>query len=171
MKTKSKLLLAMGLTLSLGLAACGNETTKGADSKVEQEVSNKTEYEGEKKSDVVDYVLPKDVLQKIKDKETFVFVVGNQTCSACADFKDNGLKDYVAKEKEKLIFVETFNLEADKEQADAFVSIVNEHLKGEFEATPTTYFIVDGEYKTSLVGSVTYKELKEAIDKNLGKSK
>ena len=160
MKKNSKLLLAVGLTMSLGLAACSNDD-KGEGTKTKTEQTSTDKYEGEKASEVVSYTLPSKVLKKIENKETFAFIIGNAKCTACNDFKENGLKEFASKENNKLMFVETFNLEKDKDEAAALVEIVDKHLQSKFEATPTTYFIVDGVLKDNIVGSITYNELKE----------
>lgn len=167
MKLKSKLLLAMGLTLSVGLAACSDkENTENKTEVTDTSTDENTgEYKGIKESEAVTYTLPVDILEKFNNKETFAFVVGNEQCSACNNYKENGLKEYASIRSEKLMFVETFNLENDTTQADALVEVIEKHLDNKFEATPTTYFIVNGKLKKDIVGSISYGKLSEAYDK------
>lgn len=80
--------------------------------------------------------------EKIKNKESFVFVVASKTCSHCNDLKDM-LKTY---ESDKTIYVfETTTATQDdiKKLISRFPSL---------NSTPTTFFYKDGELKHTEVG-------------------
>lgn len=162
MKLKKIAIPAMGAFLALSLAACSDTNEK------DNSKDNDKPKEEVKQDSMVTYVNPSDILEKIESKETFAFVIGNQFCGACQFFKENTLTKLDKEEGIKLPFIETEGLEKEKANAEAFVKLVEDHLGGKFDATPTTYFMVDGELKEEIVGAMEYEVLVKKYDEHIG---
>lgn len=82
----------------------------------------------------------KEVIEKINNKESFVLVISQTTCSHCADYKPRVEK--VANDKK----IEIFYIDVDllsKEDSIEFSKYIN------FDGTPATVFIKKGEEKTA----------------------
>lgn len=82
----------------------------------------------------------KDCMKKINNKESFVLVITQTTCSHCATYKPKVEKianDY----RIKIYYMEVDLL--DNTQRTAFSKIIH------YDGTPTTVFFVDGEEKTA----------------------
>lgn len=139
-----RLLLALGLIAVLVVAGCSSES-KG----------NKSE----KNTDPVTYVEPAKILDRIENKETFAFVLGDETCSACQHYLDTTLREMEDDAGVKLEFIELYEIEDRKKEFDDVTKLIDEHLHQQFEATPTTYFIVDGELAEAVVGAISYDKL------------
>lgn len=139
-----RLLLALGLMAVLVIAGCSSEN-KGDES--------------DKKSDPVTYVEPAKILDKIENEETFAFILGDETCSACQHYLDTTLREMEDDAGVTLEFIELYGIEDRKKEFDDVTKLIDEHLHQQFEATPTTYFIVDGELAEVVVGAISYDEL------------
>lgn len=148
---KKMFLLMMGLMLAAVVAGCTSD--KGEDSA--------------KDKSPVTYVTPQSVTEKIENKETFAFILGDETCSACNQYKAEALSKMVKKDDIKLGFVELNGIEQKEEEMNSIVSLIETHLDNQFSATPTTYFIVDGVLKEVTVGAISYDELKELYTKHI----
>ena len=100
----------------------------------------------------------KELEEKIKNKESFILLISQESCSHCEDYTPKIKK--VLKNNN----LEAYNLNityVSEEDFNKFKEIF------EFEGTPTTIFIKDGEEQknTRLVGNVSEKKLKEALKK------
>lgn len=81
-----------------------------------------------------------DVIEKIENKEDFVLVLSQTTCSHCASYKPK-VEEVANEYKVNLYYIEVDLLSADEKKE--FVTHVN------FSSTPSTVFILDGYEKTS----------------------
>lgn len=80
------------------------------------------------------------VIEKIENKDSFVLLLSQTTCSHCIDFKPKLAK--VAKEYEvEIYYIETNLLDSDEHTK------LNSYFN--FKGTPTTVFVIDGEEKTA----------------------
>ncbi|MCI8547383.1 MAG: thioredoxin family protein [Bacilli bacterium] len=109
-------------------------------------------------SNVLQRVDFKELEEKIKNKESFILLISQESCSHCEDYTPKIKK--VLKNNN----LEAYNLNityVSEEDFNKFKEIF------EFEGTPTTIFIKDGEEQknTRLVGNVSEKKLKEALKK------
>ncbi len=109
-------------------------------------------------SNVLQRVDFKELEEKIKNKESFILLISQESCSHCEDYTPKMKK--VLKNNN----LEAYNLNityVSEEDFNKFKEIF------EFEGTPTTIFIKDGEEQknTRLVGNVSEKKLKEALKK------
>lgn len=147
-------LLMASLMVVAVIAGCSSDKKTDSESEVEDKGP-------------VTYVTPQSVTEKIENKETFAFVLGDETCSACSHYKENALTEMVKKDSIKLGFVELNGIEEKKDEMDSIIYLIEKHLDSQFEATPTTYFIVDGVMKEAVVGSVPYDELKETYESHI----
>lgn len=139
-----RLLLALGLIAVLVVAGCSSES-KGDES--------------EENTDPVIYVEPAKILDKIENKETFAFILGDETCSACQHYLDTTLREMEDDSGVTLEFIELYGIEDRKKEFDDVTKLIDEHLHQQFEATPTTYFMVDGKLADAVVGTISYDEL------------
>lgn len=100
------------------------------------------------------------VIEKINNKESFVLVLSQTTCSHCMDYKpkvENVSKQY----KTYIYYIET-NLLSEEETDN-----LKKHIS--YSGTPTTVFILNGEEKTvanRLNGSVSESKLIEKLKSN-----
>ena len=109
-------------------------------------------------SNVLQRVDFKELEEKIKNKESFILLISQESCSHCEDYTPKIKK--VLKNNN----LEAYNLNityVSEEDFNKFKEIF------EFEGTPSTIFIKDGEEQknTRLVGNVSEKKLKEALKK------
>lgn len=81
-----------------------------------------------------------DVMEKLDNKEDFVLVLSQTTCSHCASYKPK-VEEVANEYKIKLYYIEVDLLSADEKKE--FVTHIN------FSSTPSTAFILNGEEKTS----------------------
>ena len=81
-----------------------------------------------------------EVMKKVKNKDSFILLLSQTTCSHCAEYKPK-LKRVSKKYKVYVYYLET-DLLKEKE---------NKELKKTFNynGTPTTVFVIDGEEKTA----------------------
>lgn len=150
LKLSKMLLLVTGVILALVVAGCSSN-------------------DGEKaKGDLTDnYVKPKEVTERIENGETFAFAIVDKQCSACQAYKAGALKEFQIEDPGKITMIEVNGIENNEEDLVAITDLIQKHLSGQFEATPTTYFIKNGVLEDVVVGAVEYKELKENYDKNI----
>lgn len=152
----TKVLLLLGIIgLVLAIAGCGK----------------KDEEKKAKDESPVTYVQPQNILEKIDKKETFVFVIGSKTCSACQNYKATSLKEMSEKDGVKLPFIDIYGIENKEKEFADIQKLIKDHLKDKFEATPTTYYMEKGKLKEAVVGDVPYKDVKEKYDSLMKKSK
>ena len=80
-----------------------------------------------------------DVIKKIENKDSFVLLLSQTTCSHCMDYKPK-LAKVAKKYKLEVYYLETDLL--DEKTHDELNSYFS------FSGTPTTIFVIDGEEKT-----------------------
>ena len=81
-----------------------------------------------------------EVIEKVDNKESFILLLSQTTCTHCMDFKPK-LKNVANKYKITVYYLETDLLSEEEE------NILKEHFS--FRGTPQTLFVVDGEEKTA----------------------
>lgn len=113
--------------------------------------------------DPANYVGPETVIELFENEDTFAFVVGDSTCSACNAYMKGAQKELFEKDEVALLYIDLNTLK--DVDIESFTKLVQEHLSGNFEATPTTYFVVDGNVSQVKVGSIEYEELSSTYDK------
>lgn len=97
--------------------------------------------------------------EKLDNKDTFVLLLGSDTCSACANYKITMEK--VMKDKKIEIFYVNLNLLSEQDYAKIYSKFV-------VNSTPTTIFIKDGEEISTyerLTKSEDYKTVVEKLEK------
>ena len=102
----------------------------------------------------------KKVIEKIDNKESFVLVLSQTTCSHCMDYKPKVAS--VANEYKLTIYYLETNLLNDKEKKE-----FNKYIT--YNGTPTTIFIKNGEEKTvanRIDGSVEEQKIIDKLKSN-----
>lgn len=102
----------------------------------------------------------KEVIEKIENKESFVLMLSQTTCSHCLDFKPK-IENVANEYKINIYYLET-NLLSKKENAD-FKKYIS------YSGTPTTVFIIEGSEKTvanRLNGSVPENKIIDKLKSN-----
>lgn len=95
--------------------------------------------------------------EKINNNETFAFVIGSRTCSACQMYKgtmEKIIKDYG---------IQIYFIELDGISEEDYSKLKSKFY---FEYTPTTVFIENGSERTSydrFSGAVSYSEVVERL--------
>ena len=100
------------------------------------------------------------VIEKINNKESFVLLLSQTTCSHCIAYKPTVEK--VSKEYKLTIYYLETNL-MNKKEAENFKKYIS------YSGTPTTVFIINGEEKTvanRLNGAVEESKLIEKLKSN-----
>lgn len=112
----------------------------------------------------VEEIKPQAIIDRFEGGETFAFVIGDETCPACQAYRAGALKEMNKKDEIKLEYIDLHNL-TDQELEDARKLVEQDnYLDGEFEVTPTTYFVVDGKLTQVIKGSVSYDELSSGYE-------
>lgn len=100
-----------------------------------------------------------DLQLKLGNKDSFVLVIGSETCSACASYKTT--MESVIKDKQ----VEIFYLDLNKLTSEQDAKIYSKYV---VTSTPTTIFIKEG-IETStydrIIGAANYSEIVENLEK------
>ena len=126
------------------------------------------------KDNVVNLVNSDELNQLFKDKETFILVLGNKTqCLPCVRYKEGGLTGIVKKYGYKAKFLEIDQVKKQKDM-DTLTSILTSKLQIDISkpvATPSTYFIKDGELFSYVEGAMTTKEIETEYNKIFSKAK
>ena len=113
--------------------------------------------------DPVFYVKADNITTKMENKDTFAFVIGDETCPACNAFMSGAQTQLKKEEGVALSYIDMDKLN-DSEMSE-LATLVNGKLNGDFGATPTTYFVVEGKVEKVLVGAASYEELSEEYNK------
>ena len=98
----------------------------------------------------------------LKNKETFVFVLGSETCHYCQIYKEDTLDHYDAEQTGVTL------LEIDMNYAFLFEEDLTNFVEGlalEYIGTPTTVFVKDGVVVEEYAGPLSMEELVEKIEK------
>lgn len=117
------------------------------------------------------YVKPGEILQDIEDEKTFGFVIVDKDCSACQAYKAGALQEFEKNDDGELRYIEINGIEDKGKEFDDVLTLIDEHLDGQFEATPTTYFFVNGLLESVEVGAMEYDELVETYNRNINGNK
>lgn len=103
-----------------------------------------------------------EILNRIENKETFMFMLGFDFCTTCQWFKEDVLPSYIKNHEIEFNLVELSREMSDDELAPVFQFIIDhpnppEFLKeGQTETeplAPSFYFIVDGEVEEIFIGA------------------
>lgn len=107
--------------------------------------------------DYLNLVTLEEIVAKADNGETFNFVLGNDSCPACAYYKEELIK-FHKDEDYKFDYME-YNSNTNKE---LLYELITEKFGEESEqlATPTTFFIVNGELKDKIVGAIEAEKIK-----------
>ncbi|MBE6149352.1 MAG: thioredoxin family protein [Firmicutes bacterium] len=101
-----------------------------------------------------------DLQLKLNDKDTFVLVIGSDTCSACAKYKTT--MESVIKENK----LDIYYLDLDSLTEEEYSKIYSKYV---ITSTPTTIFIKDG-LETStydrIAGAAGYSDIIENLKKH-----
>lgn len=101
-----------------------------------------------------------DLQLKLNDKDTFVLVIGSDTCSACAKYKTT--MESVIKENK----LDIYYLDLDSLTEEEYSKIYSKYV---ITSTPTTIFIKDG-LETStydrIAGAASYSDIIENLKKH-----
>lgn len=130
-------------------------------------------YERSQEMGTIHTVQLEDMLERMENKETFMFVFTMVNCENCQYFKENVLSDYL--KTHGFEFNEVILDYAEDRQA--IFDFVKEHPNpeeylpsGDYKVddvlTPTFYFVKDGEVDEILIGgNITEKQFDECIQK------
>ena len=95
--------------------------------------------------------------QKLDNKDTFVLLLGSDTCSACASYETTMAK--VMKDKKVEIFYVNLHSLSEEDYSKIYSKFV-------VTSTPTTIFIKDGEETSTynrIVGAAKYEDVIESL--------
>lgn len=101
-----------------------------------------------------------EVIEMIKNKEDFILLISQTTCSHCASYKPK-LEDIANEYKIKMYYIQVDLLDA--EERDEFNSYITH------SGTPTTIFIKNGEEKTAanrINGDASISKIKSKLKAN-----
>ena len=129
-----KKLVLLALILGISLSAC-------SENKLMDSLSD-----GEGSTTEVTHVLPNYVVELFEAKETFVFYAGLSVCSACLFMKDV-ISEVVERKSFPIYYVE-INTAPDSQLNQLYLKIIRP------QATPTYYFVVDGEVVKSFTPEI-----------------
>lgn len=104
----------------------------------------------------VEMVSVSEAIEKIENRDQYIFVLGNENCSACLVYKED-LKKLESEEGIRLDYIDT-SVEERADVQDLLSNVLGIDIS-EGVATPTTYFIKDGEVVDYIVGAVSSKDL------------
>lgn len=144
---KKILLLVTGMLLAVIVAGCTDSNTESKDPVV--------------------YTPPGVILEQIDKEESFAFVIGDEDCPACQSYLKAALTDLQKKSDLTLQYIELKGIEEKKEEYADIQVLIEDHLDGQFEATPTTYFMIDGKLKEVSVGALEYEDLLELHNRHI----
>lgn len=94
-----------------------------------------------------------NIYERFENDETFVFVLGSSTCSACVTYKP------VLEELIDNYDVEINYVEIDKVDQDEVAKLNTDFLDESLEWTPTTYVVVEGEVVYEESNVIRYTDL------------
>lgn len=129
-----KKLILLALIMGLSLSAC-------SDNKLMDSISD-----GEGSLSEVTHVLPSYVVELFEAKETFVFYASSSVCSACQFMKDV-ISEAVERKSFPIYYVE-INTAPSGQLNQLYLKIIRP------QATPTYYFVVDGEVVKSFTPEI-----------------
>lgn len=107
-------------------------------------------------SNYINLISLEEVIDKVDNKDSFNFILGNDGCPACVTYKEE-LKKLYDKEGYKFDYM-AYGPEINQE---LFFELITEVLgeNPQNVATPTTYFIVDGKVDEKIVGAIRAEDI------------
>lgn len=142
---KSKIAIIM-LGVAILLTGCS-----GIDSSNKDKAPVSTnDYKG------VETVSVSEAIEKIENRDQYIFVLGNENCPACLVYKED-LKKLESEEGIRLDYID-ISAEERADVQDLLSNVLGIDIS-EGVATPTTYFIKDGEVVDYIVGALSPKDL------------
>lgn len=97
---------------------------------------------------------------KLENKDSFVFVIGSSTCSACAKYQET-MKDIISDKQ-----VEIFYLDLKQLSEEEYAKVYSKYV---IVSTPTTIFVKNG-LETStydrIVGAAGYSDVVKNLEKH-----
>lgn len=145
---KSKIAIIM-LGVAILLTGCSGIDFLNKDSN-DKTLIYTSDYKG------VEMVSVSEAIEKIENRDQYIFVLGNENCSACLVYKED-LKKLESEEGIRLDYIDT-SVEERADVQDLLSNVLGIDIS-EGVATPTTYFIKDGEVVDYIVGAVSPKDL------------
>ena len=136
---------------------------------------NNPNYERSTEMGTINHTNITDVLDRMENKETFMFMLAFDFCPTCQWFKEDVIPNYIQNHGFEFNFVEISHSMSEDELNPVFQFIMDhpnppEFLKeGQTETeplAPSFYFIVDGEVEEIFIGpEMDEKKLDEFIQK------
>ena len=123
--------------------------------------NTKVDYERSNEMGIIKYTSMVDVLERMDNKETFMFMLGFDFCSTCAWFKEEVLSDYIRNHGFEFNLVE-ISKSMSQEELDPVFQFILDHpnppqflKEGQTETeplAPSFYFIVNGKVEEIFIG-------------------
>lgn len=108
----------------------------------------------------IETITPSDVVAKRENKESFLLVASSTTCSYCQSYKEE-LEAFKKQDSDaNVIVVEIDQIDSYEDRAD-FINLYS------VNATPTSFFIKDGEIVNTETGVIPSDELAKLYQENL----
>lgn len=139
---KRTLKCILGVLLVIGLVGCSSK-------------KDRSDIEVENGGLVV--ISAQEVMDKIDNKDTFVFILTQTGCSHCQQYEPHVVE--VCQEKN----IQIYQIIADKDDADSINELMERYG---IEYTPTTFVVDAGEIEDSFVGSISTDELIKYLKKH-----
>lgn len=108
------------------------------------------------KKEYITKVTPTEIQTKVDNKESFFFVIGAASCSACIAYQPT-LEEYNKTTDQPVYYVDIEKLNAS--ERESFLTTYP------IEGTPTNFFVKDGQVKQVVVGGIGLSEIKNNVDK------
>lgn len=107
------------------------------------------------------------IKEKVDAKESFVFVIGKDTCPACTSYK-NVMDEVIKNKKVKIFYLEVIESVWTEKDLKDLSLFLERDLDQAINAYPTTYFVEEGVVTGNKVGMYDYKPLlDELVDRGL----
>ena len=100
---------------------------------------------------------PEEIIEMIDKEETFVFIIGANSCPYCAEYIDGPLQELYDKKELKFSYLD-IDLPLDEEKMNLLVGD-EKYVNKKLESTPTTYFVSEGKIVHVEEGVVAYDSL------------
>lgn len=160
-----KSILTMAAVATLTLAGCSNliddeeyEDNTAKDEKVSSEANL---------PEIANLTTADDVSEKLENKESFALVIGDETCPACITYNST-LKELKEKDNILLDYIDLNLVDEEEMEKVGLLLIETLEVGPEGFATPTTFFIKDGELEETVVGAMGYEELIDTYKDEVG---
>lgn len=114
------------------------------------------------------YVKPNEITKKFEDGESFAFAIVDKDCSACQLYKKDTLIKFEEDKVGDIKLIEINKIDSREKDLMDLTDLIQIYLQGKFEATPTTYFVKEGQLVEVVVGAIDIEELTAFYNKYLG---